>query len=407
MLALRIAIRYLFAKKSHRAVNVISIIAMAGVAVATMAIVVVLSVFNGFTELSRSHLSKIDPDLLVKPVMGKAFASADSLCAELQALPQVAMALPVLSERGLAISGQNQLPVRLKGVVPDLYSELVPIEQIVIDGACLLGYIEPDSLNAVIAAVGPALSLRIRPGLESSINLYVPRRQGRINPANPAAAYRTATVTLAGVFQVEQPEYDADYIFVDIALLQRLLDYSSDYATSIELKVAGNAADAAEAVQALLGDDFEVLTRERQQVDTFRMISVEKWITFLLLVFILIIASFNIVTSLSLLVIEKRSNMTTLRALGAQRGLVAAVFAWEGSLITAFGGVIGTIVGVVLSLMQEHFGLIRLGADPTALSIDVYPVSVEFIDVAIVLATLIVLGFLIGQLSRVFTAKIA
>ncbi len=408
MLALRIALRYLFARKSHKAVNVISIIAVCGVAVATTAIVVVLSVFNGFTQLSQKHLSLLDPELRAEAVRGKVFGAADSLCAVLEAMPEVEAAMPALEERALAVFAGRQMPVLMLGVVPEEYPGIVPVGSTIIDGFYADGPL-PDGLPpGATVCVNVANTLGSRPGFYQAVDLYTPRRRGRINPANPAGAYRSAQATVTGVFRVGQPEYDTDYIITDIALLRRLLDYRPDQAGAIEIRLAQgvSANRAAEAVQAALGSEFSVLTRERQHAESFRMIAVEKWVTFLMMVFILVIASFNIISTLSLLVIEKRDNMATLRALGAPRGLVAAVFAWEGTLITALGGLAGIVLGVALSLVQEHFGLIKLGADPTALTIDVYPVEVLSADILVVAAIILILGAAIGQISRLFTDKI-
>lgn len=402
MLALRIALRYLFARKSHKAVNVISVIAVAGVAVATMAIVVVLSVFNGFSDLSARHLARIDPDLKVTPVQGKVFGGVDSLKRELAALPEVQFVMASVQERALAVSGAQQMPVVVKGVEPALYPLVVPFDSTVIDGRYV-----PDP-DMVVLAVGPAMQLQHRPSAELPMQLYMPRRRGRINPANPSAAYRSAQVLVSGVFAVDQPEYDNDFVVADIATVRDLLDYSPEQAGALEIRLApgSNADRAAAKIQTLLGADFEVLTRPRQQPDTFKMIAVEKWVTFLMLVFILIVASFNIVTTLSLMVIEKRADMGTLRALGASKRTVASVFAWEGSLITLAGGAVGIAVGTLLAWLQQTFGLVKLGADPTVLTIDVYPVRIEGADLLAVAATLIVLALLLGQLARLFTRKI-
>lgn len=384
--------------------NVISVIAMAGVAVATMAIVVVLSVFNGFSELSRKHLSLIDPDLKVVPAQGKVF-EADSLCQAIAAMPGVEVAMPSLQERALAVSGNRQMPVVVRGVVPELYGSVVPFDCTVIDGV-----FNPDYLTdapAAVLSVGTAMQLAVRPGLEQGTTLYVPHRRGRINPANPAAAYRSASVTVSGVFAVDQPEYDADYIVTDISLLRHLLDYGSGEASAIEVRTApgADAEAVAATIAALAGDGYEVLTRQRQQADTFKMISVEKWVTFLMLVFILLVACFNIVTTLSLMVIEKRSDMATLRALGATHGTVTGIFVWEGTLITCAGGVAGIALGVLLSWLQQTFGLIKLSADPSALSIDVYPVHIEGTDVAIIALTVLATSVLLGQVARLFTRR--
>lgn len=407
MLSLRIALRYLSAARSHKAVSVISVVAVAGVAVATMAIVVVLSVFNGFSELSRRHLARIDPDLKVVPAQGKVFAGSDSLAALLEGRPEVAMAMPTLEERALAVAGSRQMAVRLKGVVPDDYPAAVPFDSTVIDG--VFNPVMPEEgLEAAVFSVGTAMELELRPAFAPTVELYVPRRRGRINPANPSAAYRQSPVIMTGVFAVEQPEYDSDYIVADIALLRRMLDYDSGEASALELRLAPgtDAAATADELGALLGSGFRVLDRERQQPETFRMIAVEKWVTFMMLTFILVVACFNIITTISLMVIEKRSDMGTLRAMGASRSTVGAVFAWEGALITLVGGVVGIAVGLLLAWLQQHFGLIRLGADPTALTIDVYPVHIECADIVAVAATVVAVSVAMSFVSRLFTRKI-
>ena len=237
----------------------------------------------------------------------------------------------------------------------------------------------------------------------------MPRRLGRINPANPAAAYRQMDASVTGVFRVDDQDFDNEYVFAPLDDVRRLLEYEGDEASAIELKAAPGVSpgEASEAVASALGSGFTVLPRDRQQAETFRMIAVEKWVTFLMLVFILIIAAFNIVSTLSLMVIEKTPDMSTLRAMGATRHSVRSIFIAEGWLITIAGGVAGTIAGSLLALLQQHFGLIRLNADPTALSTDVYPVELQAGDIAAVLVTVAAVGLLIGLISRLFTRKIS
>lgn len=385
MLASRIAWRYALSKKSHGAVNIISAISVAGVAVATAAIVVVLSVFNGFTRLAASRLSAIDPDLRIVPADAPVFADADSLALVLEALPQIARAVPVVQERGLAICGSSQMPVMFKGV-PDSYAAAVSgIGSLIIDGACALTYPPGSGQAAALTSSGAAVGLNARPGHQFS--LYVPRRLGRINPASPQTAFRGAELVTAGVWEVEQSEYDADFMFIPLDQARSLLEYGTE-GTAIEASVAPGVdpADAARAVEAAMGGRVRALSREQQENNSFKMIMIEKWVTFLMLAFILVIASFNIISTLSLLVIEKRDNMATLRALGATKGLVRKVFAWQGWLISLAGGVAGIALGTALALAQEHFGIIKLAGDPARMTISVYPVGVEGADLLAVLA---------------------
>lgn len=404
---LAIALRYLFAKKSHKVVNVISLISIAGVAVATMAIVVVLSVFNGFTDLAARHLAVIDPDVRIVPVGAKVLRG-DSITAVLAEMPAVDAAASVLQERALLATQTAQMPVVVKGVEPGAWERVASPEELIIDGVYASRSSLADSVAAVQLAVGVAMNTGLRPSPYAGAEIYMPRRLGRINPANPAAAYRVLPVNVSGVFRVDQPEYDADYVLAPIGDVRSLLEYGQGEASAVELKLAAGA-DVQSVIRDIarrLGDGYDVQGRERQQADTFRMISVEKWVTFLMLVFILLIACFNIVSTLSLMVIEKRDNMVTLRALGAPQSMVRGIFVAEGVLITAVGGVAGAIAGIVLVLLQQHFGLVKLAADPSALTIDVYPVRLEWGDVALVIATVLLVGLAIAQISRIFTRKI-
>lgn len=406
-LAPRLALRYLFARKSHKVVNVISYISMAGVAIATMAIVVVLSVFNGFSDLARRHLAMIDPDAKVVPSAGKVMTAGDSLARVLEALPEVAAAMPVLQERALLVADDAQIPVIVKGIDPARAQQVLSMDSIIIDGIYSPCGLAADSIAGAQISVGVAVSTGLRPSAYTFADIYMPRRLGRINPANPAAAYRSMPVAVSGVFRVDQPEYDSEYILAPLGHVRALLEYDKDECTAIEVKAARGSGIPAmiKAVSQCLPEGFEVLDREQQQPDTYRMIAVEKWVTFLMLIFILLIASFNIISTLSLLAIEKRQNMATLRALGASRRTVTSVFIWLGWLITTEGAAAGTIAGLTLSLIQQHFGVIRLNADPSALTIDVYPVRVEWPDIAAVFAAVLITGLLIAQTARLFTRK--
>lgn len=380
---------------------------MAGVAVATAAIVIVLSVFNGFSKLAGSQLSIIDPDIKVVPAASKVFAG-DSLALVLEGLDEVSVAMPVLQERALLVAGSMQMPVVVKGVEPSLVGNVVSLDDLIVDGVYRADNGLPDSVAGIQIASGVAMYTGLRPSPYAVAEIYMPRRIGRINPANPAASYRQLAVSVTGVFQVNQPDYDSDKVWLPLADVRRMLDYETGEASAIEIKLAKEVTvrRAVSAIRAVLGDDCMVLDRQHQQADTFRMIAVEKWITFLILVFILVIASFNIVSTLSLMVIEKRDDMSTLRALGATRRMVSSVFVIEGGLITIVGGCVGIIAGALLSLAQQYFGIIKLGADPTMFTVDAYPVVLNPGDVAIVFVTVFLTGFIIAQISRIFTRKI-
>ncbi|MDE5554157.1 MAG: FtsX-like permease family protein, partial [Muribaculaceae bacterium] len=295
------------------------------------------------------------------------------------------------------------IPVEFKAVGQG-YDKVVALDEVIIDGAYLA---ELDSVGCMQLSVGVANRTRLRPGVNTLAELYLPRRKGRINPANPASSFRSERMIVSGVLQVDQSDVDNDRIIIPLDDARRMLDYS-DEASAIEISIAEGAdADATlAAVSDAVGDDFNVLDRRMQQADAFRMIEIEKWVTFMMLVFILVIASFNILSTLSLLVIEKQADSRIFRSLGLSRAAVCNIFCWQGFLITVTGGVAGIIIGILLSLAQQYFGLIKLGGDPAALTIDVYPVVVVATDILAVFAAIIVVGALTSQITRIFTKNI-
>lgn len=402
MLALNIARRYLLSRKSHSAVNIICGVAIGGVSVAIMAIVVVLSVFNGFASLAEKQMGLFDADLRVEPAAGKTIAGADSLAARVAAMPQVAAAVPVIDERALAVSPSAQMPVRLKGVGA-AFADVTDMDSIIVDGAYAVDSVY--GYGPAHLSVGVAGYMGLSPRVGNIVGVYVPRRVGRINPANPATAFRGDSLAVRSVWQTQRPDYDGDRIIVPLATASRLLDYENGEASAVEIRLAAGADPDAEAARlsAALGDSVRVLTRARQNADSFRMIAVEKWLTFLLLVCILAVASFNIVSTLSLLVIEKRDNMATLRALGASRAMTRRVFMWQGALIALCGGLLGSVLGVALSLGQQHFGWVRLNAEADALTIQVYPVEVHAADLLVVAAVVAVGAVASALVTLLFT----
>lgn len=402
MLALNIARRYLLSRKSHSAVNIICGVAIGGVSVAIMAIVVVLSVFNGFASLAEKQMGLFDADLRVEPAAGKTIADADSLAVRVAAMPQVAAAVPVIDERALAVSPSAQMPVRLKGVGA-AFADVTDMDSIIVDGAYAVDSVY--GYGPAHLSVGVAGYMGLSPRVGNIVGVYVPRRVGRINPANPATAFRGDSLAVRSVWQTQRPDYDGDRMIVPLATARRLLDYENGEASAVEIRLAAGADPDAEAARlsAALGDSVRVLTRARQNADSFRMIAVEKWLTFLLLVCILAVASFNIVSTLSLLVIEKRDNMATLRALGASRAMTRRVFMWQGALIALCGGLLGSVLGVALSLGQQHFGWVRLNAEADALTIQVYPVEVHASDLLVVAAVVAVGAVASALVTLLFT----
>ncbi|MEF2643483.1 MAG: FtsX-like permease family protein [Paramuribaculum sp.] len=403
--SLRIALRYLFSKKTHNAVNIISIVSMAGVAVATAAIVCVLSVFNGFSDMALGRMSKSDPQFKITPVEGKVIASADSLAASLTGLGEVAAAVAVIDENALAMHEGKQMAVTVHGV-PEGYQNVTPIDSSIIDG----GYYTANYvLPVATVSVGVAVRLQAYPSEQTLLSLYVPKRLGRINTANPMASFRSDSLFVGGVYRIEDNERDAQTVVIPIDMARGILQYDDGEATAIEvaLRPGVSEAEGKEALTRALGAGFRVADRLEQEAESFRMISVEKWITFVMLAFILVIASFNVISTLSMLIIEKKSNLRTLRAMGATTGMLRRIFIWEGWLISVVGGLAGIIIGVGLCIAQQLGGFVKLNGDPSQLAIAVYPVRVEAVDIAVVAALLITVGLAIGLITSRFVPSAA
>lgn len=408
---MRIALRYLFSRKSHNAINVISAVSVASVAVATAAMVIVLSVFNGFASLSERQLGKLDPPLAVAPAQGKVFAAGDSLCKVLDALPEVGTASGVLTEQAFAVTPECQMPVILKGIDYD-YIDASHLDDIIIDGHAVI-FPLPGEWSGAIFSPGAAIGLNTRPESPWPVNVYLPRRLGRYNPANPAASFYADTLACMGVFSVEQQEYDRNLILVRLCMVQALLDYTDDELSQIALWPAPGVtvAEMHSAVRRALDASpstapLRLLYRMEQQPDLFRMIAVEKWITFAMLAFILVIASFNIVSTLSMMVLEKEPNMAVLRAMGATPAFISRIFGAQGALITLAGGLAGILAGSLLVLGQSRFGWVRLQtSDPALLMVDAYPVVLRLSDLLTVTLFLLAASLLIALIGRRLKVK--
>lgn len=401
-LPLHIALRYLRSKKSHSAVNIISIVSVCGVIVATAAIVCVLSVFNGFSKLIHSKLSMLDADIAITATLGKTIADADSVAAVARGVAGVEMALPVVEDNALAMFFNYQMPVTLKGV-PNGYDSLTNIRGTIIDGKYLLD----DGISQYsVIAIGPALSLNVRPDYLKMVSLYTPRRRGNINLANPATALRSDSVFVSGVFQIEQNKYDRNTMFVSIEMARRLFDYTTQ-ATAVELRLAPGANEPAvmAALTDALGEQYVVKNRLMQQAEAFRMVNIEKWVTFLLLGFILVIATFNVIGALSLLIIEKTDSIDTFRNLGASNKLISRIFVMEGWVISFTGTVLGIALGLLLCLLQEHFGLIEMQGNAATLIITAYPVAVQWTDLLVVLALSLAVGALTSLVTKLIMRR--
>ncbi len=388
-LPLKIALRYLKSKKAHNAVNIISIISISGVVVTTAALVCVLSVFNGFRSVIQDRLARLDPQVAVCPANGKVMADADSVIGAITKIEGIEKAMPVLEDQALAIYADYQMPVRLKGV-PVNYHEINSLDSTIIDGSYAL---KDDVSSFAVVGIGPAVNLRMLAGSLRMLQLYAPRRVGRVNVANPIDAFTSDSLFVSSIFQVQQNSYDQDLIFVPLDFARKLFDYESE-ASQVELKLRPGANEDAvmREVSKTLGSSYEVKNRLMQQSESFRMINVEKWVTFLLLAFIMIIATFNVISTLSLLIIEKDESIATFQHLGATQQQITRIFVAEGWLITMLGAVLGIALGLLLCLGQQTFGWLKLSADPQQVIVNAYPVQVVWTDIVVVLLLVAAIG---------------
>jgi lipoprotein-releasing system permease protein len=388
-----IARRYLFSKKSTHAINVISGISVVGVAVATMALVVTMSVFNGFHDLVASFFTSFDPQLKVVPMKGKTVAADDPILTQIRQLPQIEVATECVEDQALAIYNNHQAMVVVKGV-DDNFDQLTRINEILIgDGEFALHAADMD-----YGILGIRLAEQLSTGYTYArpMKIYAPRREGQFDMTAPEEAFEEDELYSPGVlFNVKQAKYDKNYIITSIAFARRIFGQQG-MLSSLELRLKpGSNFDAVKKdIQTLCGDQFVVKDRFEQQDDTFKIMKIEKFIAYIFLTFILMVACFNIIGSLSMLIIDKKDDVVTLRNLGASDKQIVRIFLFEGRLISAIGAVIGILLGLLLCWLQQEFGLVALGSSSGSFVVSAYPVSVHPEDIVLIFVTVLVVGFL-------------
>ena len=388
---LKIAWRYLFAKKQYNAIHIISGISAAAVGVVTAAMVCVLSVMNGFGVMVEQLFSQFDPDIRIEAVSGKSFHDQGERFDALRQLSEVAMVSQSIEETALLQFEDKQMPVRLYGV-DSVFPTLTHIENIITEGHY---EVYDGAFDRAVLGQGLAWQMGIGARFISPLQLYAPKRNAKVNMLRPDQSFNDEVCFIAGTFAVQQVKYDNEVMLVDIDLTRRLLDYGNHEVSALLVKVAPHTSvkQAKKAIQSLLGEGFAVLDRYEQQADFFRILRVEKLLTTLLLVFILLIASFNIIGSLSMLIIDKQTDIQTLSHLGANKKMIQRIFLFEGWLISALGAMVGLAIGLIVCLAQEHLGILKLG-NGTEYVVSAYPVAVQTTDVLIVAAVVLTLGFL-------------
>lgn len=404
MLSLEIAWRYLFSRKSHSAINLITLVAACGVGIITAAMICCLSVYNGFEGLVGDLTSRFDPDLRVEPVSGKTFNDTPELRQLILSLPDIETLNATLQETVLLNYSGHQIPAIMKGV-DEQFATVSQIDSILLGTEGFL--LKDEVADYCIPGAGLASVLGIGRGFVRPLNVYCPRRVGKIDLMNPEEAFSTQSLYCSNIFMVQQADYDNQYFLCALPVARQLLgDSLLTSAYELKLKPGANTKKAGQQLSDLLNASQEaswrILTRHEQQADAYRIMQIEKWITFLLVIFILLIASFNAIGALSMLIIDKKLQIHTLQTLGASQSLNQRIFTYVGWLITGFGAVAGMMLGVVLCLLQQHFGFISLGGgDTTRYVVSTYPVLLDWKDV---LLTLVAVTF-IGWLATFYTVR--
>ena len=389
-----IARRYLFSKKSTNVINVISVISMVGVAVTTMALVIVLSVFNGFHDLVASLLTNFDPQLKVVPAQGKTAPADDPLLVKLKHLPEVEVATECVEDQALAFYNDKQAMVTVKGVEEN-FDSLTHISDILYgDGSFTL-----QAANLQYGIIGIRLAQTLGTGArwDGYIKLFAPKREGQlVDATDPSDGFVVDSIISPGVvFAVNQARYDKAHIVTSIGFARGLFDQQGMLSSlEFRLKPGSDLGSVKSEMQDIVGTKYRVLDRFEQQADTFKIMQIEKVLAYIFLTFILVVACFNIIGSLSMLIIDKKNDVATLRDLGADDRQVTRIFLFEGRMISVIGAVVGILLGLLLCWLQQTYGLVKMGESSGTFIVNAYPVSVHYWDVVVVFFTVVVVGWI-------------
>lgn len=388
-----IARRYIFSKKSTNVINIISGISVLGVAVATMAMVVTLSVFNGFSDLVASFFTAFDPQLKIVPVEGKTTPADDPKLLKIKTLDEVAVATECVEDQAMAVYNGRQAMIHVKGV-EDNFEQLTHIRKILYGD----GTFELHAADMHYGIPGIQLSEKLGLGVNylQPLQIFAPRREGQLDMSDPADGFVQDELYSPGVvFEVMQSKYDRDYLLTSIGFARRIFDQQGMISSlELRLKQGSDFETTKDKIKQIAGDKYQVMDRYEQQDETFRIMKIEKLIAYIFLTFILMVACFNIIGSLSMLIIDKKDDVVTLRNLGATDRQITQIFLFEGRIISAIGAVIGILIGLFLCWLQQTFGLISLGSSEGAFVINAYPVSVHPWDIIIIFITVLAVGFL-------------
>jgi len=382
-----IARRYLISKKSHNIINLISGISMVGVAVGTAALIIVLSVFNGFESVVISLFSVFDPDIEITASQGKTFHETDLDAGKISALPGVISYTSVVEENALLHYNKQQYLATIKGV-DSLYQVKSPVDSLLVTGQMVL---QRDSFDFAIPGYGIAYFLNINMNApDNLISVFIPKRKGSIT-GMPQESFQSDFIKPSAIFSVQQ-DFDDKYMLVPLRFARRLLDYT-DEVTSVEIRLGKNA-DAGmvqQKIAGLAGPKFRVQNRFQQQEVLYKIMKSEKWAVFLILTFILIVASFNVIGSLTMLILDKQKDITILRSMGAKDAAIKQIFFFEGLLISLSGALAGLVLGLLVCFLQQKFGLVKLQSGGSFI-LSAYPVKLIATDFIYVFGTIVLIG---------------
>lgn len=393
-LPLFIARRYLFAKKSHNVINIISAISAVGMAIGTAALIIILSIYNGFDELVKSTLSNVEPDILITPAKGKVFIPEGEAFDRIKANPMIGEYDLILQENVFVDYDGHQGIAKAKGVDSAFEAES-PLAEHITNGEFSL---HKGQLPQMVVGAGLAYKMGMNPAFLASAELYFPIRDRNFSLANPAASIETVRMRPSGIFSVNQ-QIDDDLMIVPIEQMRKLLGYEEEV-SGVELRlVEGSTAkdlrSAIKDIQKELGPGFKVLDRFRQNPSLYKMMRYEKAAIFLILIFVIIIIALNIFGSITMLIIEKKDDIETYRSLGATDQMLRRTFTLEGWLISLLGLAAGLVVGIGFSLAQQHFGFIKM---PGSFLVNAYPVILQWQDVLATIAGVALIGYIIALL---------
>ena len=388
-----VARRYMFSKKSVGAINVISFISVAGVAVGTMALVIVLSVFNGFHDLVASLFTNFDPQIEVVPVKGKTVNADAPELDRIRHLNFVDVATDVVEDQAIAVYGDRQRMVTVMGV-DENFDQLTNISDILYgDGDFTL---RVANLYFGVPGIRLAQDLGLGARWADYLKIYAPVRRGQLTDLDtPTDGFVVDSLLSPGVvYAVNQNKYDRDRIITSIYFARQLFDQDGMLSSlQLRLKPGTDLSTAKREIKAAAGEKFRVLDRFEQQADTFRIMQIEKVLAYVFLTFILIVACFNIISSLSMLIIDKKNDINTLHNLGANDRQIRSIFLYEGRIISAVGALIGIGLGLALCGLQQAFGFVKMGESSGTFIVNAYPVSVHYWDVLVVFITVILIGW--------------